>query len=59
MAVTFFTRSSPNNTGDRRFPSPSAQFRSGEQWRVRLGLGFATLLTLFASAALWQAFPHS
>jgi hypothetical protein len=61
MAVIFFPRSRASHaarhsrSSDRRYPSPSAQFRSGEQWRVRLGLGAATLLTLCASAAFWNA----
>jgi hypothetical protein len=42
---------------ERRFPSPSAQMRSGEQWRVRLGLIAATLLTIVATASFLRAIP--
>jgi len=49
MATTFFTKT-PSADG-RRFPSPSAQMRFGEQWRVRLGLIATTLLMLGVTAS--------
>ena len=56
MATLFPTRPA-DVAGDRRFPSPSAQMRHGEQWRVRLGLIMATLLTIVATASFMRALP--
>lgn len=39
---------------ERRYPSPSAQRRSGEHWKARLGLGFVILLTLVSAAIMFR-----
>lgn len=39
---------------ERRYPSPSAQRRSGEHWKARLGLGFVILLTLISAAIMFR-----
>ncbi len=39
---------------DRRYPSPSAQRRSGEHWKARFGLGFVILLTLISAAIMFR-----
>ncbi|HEV2123436.1 MAG TPA: LysM domain-containing protein, partial [Chloroflexota bacterium] len=39
---------------ERRFPSPSAQRRSGEHWKARVGLGFVVILTLCSAAVMFR-----
>ena len=39
---------------ERRYPSPSAQRRSGEHWKARVGLGFVIILTLFSAAVMFR-----
>ncbi|HEU5316329.1 MAG TPA: LysM peptidoglycan-binding domain-containing protein [Chloroflexota bacterium] len=39
---------------ERRFPSPSAQRRSGEHWKARVGLGFVIVLTLCSAAIMFR-----
>lgn len=39
---------------ERRFPSPSAQRRSGEHWKARFGLAMVVLLTLVSAALLFR-----
>lgn len=39
---------------DRRYPSPSAQRRSGEHWKARLGLAVVVLMTLCTAAVLFR-----
>jgi LysM repeat protein len=39
---------------ERRFPSPSAQRRSGEHWKARVGLGFVIVLTLCSAAVMFR-----
>ena len=39
---------------ERRYPSPSAQRRSGEHWKARVGLGFVIVLTLCSAAVMFR-----
>ena len=39
---------------ERRYPSPSAQRRSGEHWKARVGLGFVIVLTLCSAAIMFR-----
>ncbi|HXI18735.1 MAG TPA: LysM peptidoglycan-binding domain-containing protein [Chloroflexota bacterium] len=39
---------------ERRYPSPSAQRRSGEHWKARVGLGFVIILTLCSAAVMFR-----
>src|SRR5690349_11211016 len=39
---------------ERRYPSPSAQRRSGEHWKARVGLGFVVILTLCSAAVMFR-----
>jgi nucleoid-associated protein YgaU len=39
---------------ERRYPSPSAQRRSGEHWKARVGLGFVIILTLCSAAIMFR-----
>jgi LysM repeat protein len=39
---------------ERRYPSPSAQRRSGEHWKARVGLGFVVVLTLCSAAVMFR-----
>jgi LysM repeat protein len=39
---------------ERRYPSPSAQRRSGEHWKARVGLGFVVILTLVSAAIMFR-----
>jgi LysM repeat protein len=39
---------------DRRYPSPSAQRRSGELWKARFGLVAVVLITLFSAALMFR-----
>ncbi len=52
MATTIITKTP--SAADRRYPSPSAQMRFGEQWRVRLGLIAAMLLMLGVTASFFR-----
>ena len=38
----------------RRYPSPSAQRRRGEYWKVRLGLTLIVLVMLSAAAIIYR-----
>lgn len=39
---------------ERRYPSPSAQRRSGEHWKARFGLATVVILTLCSAAVLFR-----
>jgi LysM repeat protein len=39
---------------ERRYPSPSAQRRSGEHWKARFGLAFVVVLTLCSAGVLFH-----
>src|SRR5688500_4589590 len=39
---------------ERRYPSPSAQRRSGEHWKARLGLAMVVVLTLCSAAIMFR-----
>ncbi len=39
---------------ERRYPSPSAQRRSGEHWKARVGLAFVVILTLCTAAIMFR-----
>lgn len=39
---------------ERRYPSPSAQRRSGEHWKARVGLGFVIVMTLCSAAIMFR-----
>jgi len=39
---------------ERRYPSPSAQRRSGEHWKARFGLATVVLLTLLSAGLLFR-----